>query len=1340
MVVVLLGAATLTAVGTAQSAHAVGNAPETQARANNTVFAYVAVGESVSTAGNIGDVTEPDGTTHSGPGTYGPADTAGVWTISLPSLGANVGYDWDVTVTDSAGATVSGRVWADSYNIIQGGGALADLQYWVVNDTGYIYNVQLNGYNGINSVIQANSVGWPGDDCAPTYASYEYDPNGVGSGFPTLPDCGETYRVFLEEPSADLPATATSAGGPLNVLPPVLEASDLAVTDLAFQPDSVGSSAGTFTYSINPQFQGSYQLQIDVDGDGDYTGAQDVAVRLGADGSGQYSYQFDGNDATGQAIADCTQMHARIYFDKLGEIHVLQSDVEGRAGGISISRLNGAGAPDPTIYWDDTDMPSQRSTQTPQLDGTAGVDSTGGVHGWAYSVAGWGNGRIIDDWAYLPADLGTGEIAIGGQCLKITKTADTDEVVPGDTITYTIAVQNTGDLDYTTDEPASFSDDLSAVLDDAAYNDDATGGAAYAAPVLSWSGALAAGATQTFTYSVTVNDPDSGDQRLTNAVVSETPGANCPAGSTDPDCRVVIPAGSYTVAKAASTALTLPGGIVGYTVTVTNTGDVDYTADKPASFVDDLSAVLDDATYNDDATAGAAVSGNQLSWSGPLTAGASQTIQYSVTVDNPDNGDMNLTNAVVPTGPGGSCVTTGDCTATTLVQSYTVAKTSDAAGTVHAGDTITYTVEVANTGAADYTSDAPVAFADDLSAVLDDATYNDDASGGATVTGDTLSWAGPLAAGASTTITYSVTVGAAGTGDGTLTNAVTPTGPGGQCATDDGCTTTTALQAYTVAKSASTAKVNPGDTVTYTVTVTNTGAVAYTADQPASFSDDLSAVLDDATYNDDATGGATVTGDALAWSGALAVGATQTITYSVTVNSPDNGDHSLDNAVTPDGPGGLCDPAAECGTTTLVQSYTATKTADTDEVVPGEVITYTITLTNTGKVAYTDTDPATFTDDLTGVLDDATYNNDATGGAAYAAPSLSWAGALAVGETQTITYTVTVNDPDTGDSLLPNAVVTGVGGNCAVDSNDPACLVLIPSGSYTVTKAASDTTVDQGGTLTYTVTVTNTGAVDYTADEPASFSDDLSAVLDDATYNDDASGGATVTGTTLTWSGALAIGATKRITYSVTANNPDAGDLVLNNFVRPTSPGGACASADECATSTPVRALEVSKTVDSTNTAPGKTLTYTITVTNTGAADYTADAPASFTDDLSDVLDDATYNNDATNGAGYDAPSLSWSAPLAIDATATITYSVTVKKPDTGDHVLTNAVVAPGSNCAADSDDADCTVTTKVTDPTPPGLAATGTPAWMTTLGLGGLMTVLAGLIIAFFRRRKTAE
>ncbi|MBO1739252.1 isopeptide-forming domain-containing fimbrial protein [Leifsonia sp. TF02-11] len=885
------------------------------------------------------------------------------------------------------------------------------------------------------------------------------------------------------------------------------------------------------------------------------------------------------------------------------------------------------------------------------------------------------------------------------ESFTVAKTASVAQAAEGQTVTYTVTVTNTGTSAYTAANPASFTDSLAGVLDDATYNNDASNGATYAAPTVSWSGALAVGASTTVTYSVTVNTPDTGDHLLKNAVTPTGDGGTCASAGA---CETRTPVASYTVAKTASASTTSPGGVVVYTVTVTNTGQVGYTAGNPASFTDDLTDVLDDATYNGDANNGATYAAPTISWSGALAIGATRTVTYSVTVNTPDAGDHLLKNAVVPTGSGGSCTTAADCKTTTEVGTYTVAKTASTAATTP-GSTVTYTIVVTNTGQVAYTASHPATITDNLTGVLDDAVYNNDASNGATYAAPTITWAGPLAVGATQTITYSVTVKNPDRGDHVLKNTVS-TPPGvGNCdagSTDPACSTVTLVQSYRVVKTSPATTVTPGQVVPYTITITNTGQVPYTAADPAVFSDDLTKVLDDATYNGDATNGATVAGSTLSWSGALAVGATVTVTYSVTINTPDTGDHVLDNAVVT-GPTGNCpvgstDPA--CAVQIPTKSFHITKSASSSTTTPGATVTYTIVVTNTGQVDYTAAAPAKFTDDLSGVLDDATYNNDATNGAVYSAPTLSWSGALPVGGTETITYSVTVKSPDTGDHVLDNAVVTppGLGGDCTVDSTDPDCAVTVPVQSYTTAKTASTTTTTEGSRVTYTVTVTNTGAVDYTAAAPASFTDDLTKVLDDATYNNDATNGATYAAPTLTWAGALPVGGTKTITYSVTVASPDRGDHSLKNQVVPTADGGSCATAGGCATTTLVQSYSVVKTSSSTTTQPGGTVSYTITVTNTGQVPFTAANPASFTDDLTSVLDDATYNNDATNAAVYSAPVLSWSGALPIGATHTVTYSVTVKTPDTGDKILANAVVTPTGPCVSGSTDPNCLVVVPV--------------------------------------------
>jgi len=811
---VALGAVTTTAPARAEA-----NATGAPLFSNNTFYAYAEAGETLNlnftkdydspTAGGASmqfQATRPDGTVawmcsvaanaavgQSCATTGLTATQTGAWKITT-TMGATgtSAFDWNITV-NNGGTAQTGRVWTNAYSVLQSDGEPRDLTYYLVNDSGYQYTTTLRQYDGIGSIIRANSLGLASTaDCTPTYQSRDSS-NVAGL---TASGCGSDYRIFFQQPSAALPASTPSADGTLAVLPTPLTAQDLAVDDLKFTPTSANSADGTFNYSITPRFQGSYELQVDTNGNGTYDDPQDRTITLGADGSGNYLYDFDGLDGQGNAIADCTLMHARIFYPQVGEIHVIQQDVEGRAGGIQITRTNGPGAPDSTIYWDDRQIdPSLHSNTTPQLNGTAGVDSTGGVHGWDFNGTSWGNAAYIDDWTYTPLNAGTGEISVGGLCLTVAKTSSATTAVEGDKVTYTVTVTSTGTGDYTAETPASFTDDLSGVLDDATYNNDAavsySGASTSDAPTvsgntLSWAGPLTAGEVATITYSVTVNTPDTGDHNLHNVVTPPDTGTCDPADS----CETTTPVQSFTYAKTSNVVETTEGGTVDYTITVTNTGKVDYTATEPATVTDDMFDVLDDAKYNDDATNGATLDGKTLTWSGPLAVGQTVEITYSVTVDQPDTGNKSLHNVVTSDTPGSSCDTTEGCETTTPVGSYTVTKTVDTTKAAE-GDTVGYTVTVQNTGKTDYTADKPASFKDDMSGVLDDATYNKDASDGATVSGTTLSWAGPLQIGQTVKVTYSVTVNTPDKGDRKLGNVVVPTGDGGSCDPDGACTTNT---------------------------------------------------------------------------------------------------------------------------------------------------------------------------------------------------------------------------------------------------------------------------------------------------------------------------------------------------------------------------------------------------------------------------------------------------------------------------------------------------------------------------------------------------------------------
>lgn len=131
--------------------------------------------------------------------------------------------------------------------------------------------------------------------------------------------------------------------------------------------------------------------------------------------------------------------------------------------------------------------------------------------------------------------------------------------------------------------------------------------------------------------------------------------------------------------------------------------------------------------------------------------------------------------------------------------------------------------------------------------------------------------------------------------------------------------------------------------------------------------------------------------------------------------------------------------------TALVPALTISMTAQPSSTAPDDTVHYTIAIANTGQTAYAG---ATVTAALTGVLDDATYDNNATstgGTVSFATPDLTWTGDLAVGATVTVTYSVSVVDPATGDLILASTVSSAaIGNNCLPGSSDPRCSSSIP--------------------------------------------------------------------------------------------------------------------------------------------------------------------------------------------------------------------------------------------------------------------------------------------------------
>lgn len=1096
-----------------------------------------------------------------------------------------------------------------------------------------------------------------------------------------------------------------------------------------------------------------------------------------------------------------------------------QGDVKTRIDGTDVN--SGAAALDGTaLAWTGTLQPGQVLTITYSVivnDDVAGETIANRV-----TASGTPPGSFEP---IVPPAVVTQHPVAGFVIAKTANPASGTVVQPGEKISYTVTGTNTG---ATTLNPARISDDLSKVLASATYNDDivttiddapvSTGAATVTGDKLAWTGSLAAGASVKITYSVTVAQTASG-KVVSNTASGEatptTPNPSDPNGPQVPGTPIAPPAvttehpvigSGFTISKSADPAsgtAVEAGDTITYTVTGTNTGDTEL---RPAEIVDDLSAVLDDARYNDDVTAsrGAAeVKNGKLTWTGTLPKGASVSIRYSVTVKAGvksallENSAEGSATPRIPTDPSdpqspttpGTAITPPPATTTHPVvdNGFTVSKSStpDTRTAVSAGDPVTYTVVGKNTG---NTVLEPATLTDDLSAVLASAQLTGDitaSTGTAALNGQVLTWTGSLAPGASVTLTYTVTVNDDATGvllrntvegQGTPlipsdpTDPESPTTPGDPVTPPPASTEhPVANPGFTVVKSANPAsgtRVDPGGLIEYTVTGTNTGDTVL---EPASITDNLTNALANAAYNGDieaTRGSAKVTGSTLTWDGSLEPGDDVIITYSVTVDG-DAGGETIRNSVTgsatpllpedpsdPDSPTTPGTPVTPPTVTTEhpvnAPGFTFAKTVDPaagTAVDPGQVLTFTLTGVNTGQTALPLVEIA---DDLSGVLPHASYNGDAVAkvnGTTATAPAvadgtLSWNGALAVGQTVVVTYSVTVGADAVGETLSNSATgrATPPGGETITPppstTTNP---VNLPGFSVSKSAEPAGGDVDPGDTVTYTVTGVNTGE---TALEPVTIVDDLSGVLSGASYNDDVT--ATINGAAtaapaiakgkLSWSGALAVGQTVTITYSVTVN-PDAGGTQLKNSVTgsATPPGGVPPVETPPAT-TEHRVNEpgfsVTKTADpasGTRVDPGSVITYTVTGVNTGE---TSLEPVALSDDLSAVLAHAVYNDDAIARIGetdaaapvFAEGELSWQGALAIGERITITYSVTVNG-DAGGKTLKNTVagvaVPPGG--------AELTPPPATTD-NPVGkpgftFAKTSNPASGTAIATGSIVT-----------------
>jgi uncharacterized repeat protein (TIGR01451 family) len=772
----------------------------------------------------------------------------------------------------------------------------------------------------------------------------------------------------------------------------------------------------------------------------------------------------------------------------------------------------------------------------------------------------------------------------------VTKTTATTPIVAGGAVSWTITVANLGSSDA---RDVVVTDQLPIVIvpgTETITVSPPTAATCSAATVSCDFGTIVSGApVATITVSGTLA-PDTPDGfSLVNAVSATTSTPETNAVNTATSVGTVTTVANLVITKRVITDPLVAGAPATYEITVTNPGpsdalDVQIIDTPPASMIGAA------------ATSPGATCGGLTCDVSTLAAGSTVIVTVSGVLDASIVDATNLTNlaeVTSPTDPGSgsrTVTTTNPVTTSADLEVVKVVTTPPVAG-----EGVVWTVTVTNRGPSDaqdvvITETAPTT-------QITGITYTPTIG---TCTAIGVCTIDPLPAGRSVTITVTGRV-PAGLADGTLiTNAVSATTSTADPDLADNeasiDTTVTALADLAITK-VGPSSVTPGQLVTWTITVDNT----------AGPSDARNVVVDDVLPTN--VGPATISSSqggciALPCSlGTLLSGATATVTITATVDQATLLD--VTNRATVISDTDDTDPANNAAAVTSVVTPRAdvaiTKVLDTNPVVAGSPVSWTILVANTGPsqavgVQVTDTPPSN--------VDSVTATIGAGAGAcsglvcdlapipAGATVAIVVAGTLRANAAagSTIANTAVISAASTADSNTANNTFT----------TTPAAVTR--SADVSVTKTLDTSPIIAGRPLTWTITATNAGPSDAQAVE-------LVDLLPTA-----------VTGAVLTPSSGSCVNATGTCTFGVlqpgdvvtvvvTADVPSDLDpgTTLSNAVTVTSATADPDPSDNAvstppATVTTVADLAIDK-VGPITAVPGTAITWTIVITNDGPSD-----------------------------------------------------------------------------------------------------------------------------------------
>jgi uncharacterized repeat protein (TIGR01451 family) len=489
-----------------------------------------------------------------------------------------------------------------------------------------------------------------------------------------------------------------------------------------------------------------------------------------------------------------------------------------------------------------------------------------------------------------------------------------------------------------------------------------------------------------------------------------------------------------------------------------------------------------------------------------------------------------------------------------------------------------------------------------------------------------------------------------------------------------------------VTKAVSNPRPNVGDTVTFTVTVTNQGPNDATGVQ---VTDLLPAGLSLVSANPAQGTYSAATG---IWDvGTLARGATTTLTLTARVDTP----FARTNTATAAADQTDRDPAdntASAAITPQVANLVVTKTVSDPRPNVGDTITFAVTVANRGPDAAT---AVQLTDLLPAGL---AFVSAVTSQGTYAAVTGTWdVGSLVNGATATLQLRATVVSAVTQTNT---ATVSRADQFDPITGNNSASATETPQqADVQVSKSVDNPTPNVGDTVTYTIVVDNNGP------DPATnvvLTDVLPAGLEFVSSSPTQGAYDPVTGI---WTvGAVSPGAPQALSITAAVVAPTVGvNTAAVSHADQFDPNTAN-NTDSASVNGQGADLVVAKRVDNPTPNVGDTVTFTVTLRNTGPSDATGIQ-------VIDLLPAGLTFTAATPSQGnYVAGTGVWSVGNLPDAAeATLTLRATVVSSVAQTNVATVSAADQfdpnaGNNSARATEtpqQADLAVTKDVDNPTP---------------------------------------